>query len=140
MISKRWAWIAAAAVLFAGLTNAHAHVHFCFDGQEPPTAFHLADPFDPHGPLEHGGHHDHAANDGNAGTDTGAGDHDDRDVDIPNSAVAKSVKYDLVAITPAARSALDIDVERRDSLTRRDPVAPVSAALYARPPLRGPPR
>ena len=45
MTSKRWAWIAAAAVLFAGLTNAHAHVHFCFDGQEPPTAIHLADSF-----------------------------------------------------------------------------------------------
>jgi len=138
MISKRWAWIAAAAVLFAGLTNAHAHVHFCFDGQEAPAAVHIADSFDPHGPLDHDAHHDHAGHDGAVGT--AGGDHDDRDVDIPNSAVAKSVKYDLAAIAPPARDALSLDRVRRHVLSRDDPATPVSAALYARPPLRGPPR
>lgn len=137
MISRRWAWIAAAAVLFAGLTNAHAHVHVCLDGQEASTAIHIADSFDPHGPVDHDGHHDHAADHHDTGTD---GHHDDRDVDIPNSAVAKGVKYDLVAIAPGARDVLALERERGHVLTRDDPVAPVPAALYARPPLRGPPR
>src|SRR5690606_5396379 len=31
---------AAAALLYAGLTNAHAHVHLCLDGSEPPATLH----------------------------------------------------------------------------------------------------
>ena len=77
MVSKRWTWLAALAVLFAGLTNAHSHVHYCFDGQEPPASVHLVDGTD----------HDHEM----PGHSDGA-EHDDLDLDVPNQALAKAVQ------------------------------------------------
>ena len=56
MTSKRWSWLAGFALLFAGITNAHSHVHYCFDGQEPPAAVHLIESADHH--HETLGHHD----------------------------------------------------------------------------------
>ena len=87
MVSKRWTWLAGLAVLFAGLTNAHGHVHYCFDGQEPPAAVHLVDSTD----------HDHEL----PGHDDGT-EHDDLDLDLPNQALAKAVKHDLPAIVAVA--------------------------------------
>jgi hypothetical protein len=83
MLSKRWSWLAAVAVLVAGVTNAHSHVHYCFDGSEPPAAVHLADAID----------HHHAVP-GDAGeAPLGDGiEHDDLDLDLPNQAIAKAVK------------------------------------------------
>ena len=37
MVSRRWTWLAGFALLFAGFTNAHSHVHYCFDGSESPA-------------------------------------------------------------------------------------------------------
>jgi hypothetical protein len=83
MASKRWAWVAALAVLVAGITNAHAHVHLCFDGHDPPAAVYLAD----------GSDHDH-------GLDEDIACSGDIDVDLQNQVLAKTVKHDLLAIEP----------------------------------------
>ena len=105
MVSKRWTWLAALAVLFAGLTNAHSHVHYCFDGQEPPASVHLVDGTD----------HDHEL----PGHSDGA-EHDDLDLDVPNQALAKAVKYDLPAITRARLDDADrVAAERRAGRLRR---------------------
>lgn len=125
MSVKRWALVLAAwAVLFSGLTSAHAHVHLCLDGQEPPAAVHLADGFNHH--------HDHQAQ---------TGDHEDVDLDLSNQALAKTFKYDfLPAIAPltswtpllcsstTAASLPDIVVEPRP------------APEFSQPPSRAPPR
>jgi hypothetical protein len=124
MVSKRWTWLAAVAVLFAGLTNAHGHVHYCFDGQEPPAAVHLVD----------GTAHDHEL----PGHSDGA-EHDDLDVDLANQALAKAVKYDLAAITPHVWTTA---FEPVPSGTLNDivDVFPAPHPRYAHPPLRAPPR
>ena len=83
MVSKRWTWLAALGLLFAGLTNAHSHIHYCFDGQEPPAAVHITDSTDHHHEVP--GHDD-------------GYDHDDLDLDLPNQALAKVFKHDLPAI------------------------------------------
>jgi hypothetical protein len=125
MVSKRWTWLTGTAWLFAALTNAHGHVHYCFDGQEPPAAVHLADSTD----------HDHEV----PGHDS-AGDHDDLDVDIPNQALAKVCKYDPPAIAPLLQWTVDLEVARADTDVTF-PVAPRPPdPHHYRPPLRGPPR
>lgn len=124
MVSKRWTWLAAIAVLFAGLTNAHSHIHYCFDGQEPPAAVHLVDGTD----------HDHEVPGHSDGTE-----HDDLDLDVPNQALAKAVKHDLPAITahvwtvPFAALGGSTLAEHVDSPPAPDP-------RYARPQPRAPPR
>ena len=82
MLGQRWpAVLAISAVLFAGLTNAHAHVHLCLDGQEPPASVHVVD---------NSNHlHEHFG---------GTHGHDDFDLDVPNEALAKTLKYDSPAI------------------------------------------
>ncbi len=124
MRSKPWTWLAAVAVLFAGLTNAHSHVHYCFDGQEPPASVHLVD--GPEHDHELPGHHD------------GAEEHDDLDVDVPNQALAKAVKYDLPAI---ALHVLAIAFEPSAPSALADRIATPKAqrSRYAHPPPRGPP-
>ncbi len=124
MVSKRWTWLAAVAVLFAGLTNAHSHVHYCFDGQEPPAAVHLAD----------GAHHEHELPGNSGGTE-----HDDRDVDLPNQALAKAVKYDLAAITPHVWTAAFEPIPRGALVDTVD-VAKAPDPRYVHPQLRAPPR
>jgi hypothetical protein len=115
------------ALLFAGLTNAHAHVHLCFDGQEAPAAVHVAD----HGDhlLEHlqtEDHHD--------------GEHDDIDLDVPNQALAKAVKHDLSALVPASSIVL-LDTRMSAFVTSPAPAPlPRAPPPFIRPPLRAPPR
>jgi hypothetical protein len=125
MVSKRWTWLTGIAWLFAGLTNAHGHVHYCFDGKEPPAAVHLVDSTD----------HDHEI----PGHDS-TGDHDDLDLDIPNQALAKACKYDAPAMAPLLTWAVDVEV----AATETDVVIPVEPhppdPHHYRPPLRGPPR
>jgi hypothetical protein len=75
--------LAALAVLFASVTNAHAHVHLCFDGQEPPATI-------------HGSHDSGVAHHGDE-----QGNHDDLDIDLRDEGVAKSFKPDLPAVTAA---------------------------------------
>lgn len=123
MVSKRWSWLAGIAMLFAGLTNAHGHVHYCFDGQEPPAAVHLADSVDHHHELP--GHDD--------GTE-----HDDLDVDVPNPALAKG-KYDLPAIVALAWTA-PIESLRGGAIAVAVDVRPAPDPRYTLPLRRAPPR
>jgi hypothetical protein len=91
---------AAAALLFAGLTNAHAHVHLCLDGSEPPATLHWAtgDAL----PQLHGDEHDfphhHRGTANSAGT-LDVAKHDDVDLEVSASAIAKTVKHDALAGT-----------------------------------------
>jgi hypothetical protein len=128
MVSKRWTWPAALALLFAGLTNAHSHVHYCFDGQEPPAAVHLVDGTD----HDHGlpGHHDDE--------DAGA-EHDDLDLDVPNQALAKAVKYDLPAIDVLAWT-MPIESLPGGTLADGADIPPAPNPRYSLPQLRAPPR
>ena len=125
MVSKRWSWLAGFALLFAGITNAHSHVHYCFDGQEPPAAVHVSDSADHH----HGtlGHHD----DGKK--------HDDLDVDVQSQALAKVIKYDLPAISVVTLS-IALDAPLGHTLEARVDSPPHPSPRYAQPQLRAPPR
>jgi hypothetical protein len=134
MVSKRWSWLAALAVLFAGVTNAHSHVHFCFDGQEPPAAVHLVDVTDHHHDAP--GHTHGAEHRGGGQDDT---DHDDLDLDLPNQALAKAVKHDLTAIDALAWT-LPIEAAPRSALADSVDTPPAPRPRYALPPLRAPPR
>jgi hypothetical protein len=125
MVSKLWSWPAGLAVLFAGLTNAHSHVHYCFDGQEPPAAVHLADSTD----------HDHEL----PGHHGGGDEHDDLDLDVPNQALAKAVKHDLPAIVAVAW-ATAIDALPGGALADSVDAPPAPSSRYALPQLRAPPR
>ena len=125
MVSKRWTWLAGLAVLFAGLTNAHSHVHYCFDGQEPPAAVHLVDSTD-HA-HEVPGHHDDDA------------EHDDLDLDVPTQAFAKAVKHDLPAIVAVAW-ATAVDSLPGGALAESVDVPAAPNPRYALPQLRAPPR
>ena len=139
MISRPWAWVASLAVLFAGVTNAHAHVHLCFDGQEPPASVHVSDADGHHDgvrPIDHADDHEHHDNDAHHDDDA---DHDDVDLDLANPALAKTVKHDIAAIAslwlkgaaivPSKARAPALDFERPAHSFRP----------YLHPPLRGPP-
>jgi hypothetical protein len=125
MVSKRWTWFAALAVLFAGLTNAHSHIHYCFDGQEPPASVHLVDSTD----------HDHEV----PGLHTDDAEHDDLDLDVPNQALAKAVKHDLPAITPQVFTMAFV-ASPRGALAESVDTPPTPNPRYAHPQLRAPPR
>jgi hypothetical protein len=109
-------------VLFAGISNAHAHLHLCFDGQEPPAAVHLAD----------GDAHEHRHE-----TD---GTHDDVDVDIAGQVIAKSFKHDLAILPPVMLVGIGAVPTRSYAPPSRTAPRPPPPPLYYRPPLRGPPR
>jgi hypothetical protein len=125
MISRRWVWVAAVAVLLAGITNAHAHVHLCFDGQEPPTAVHLYDFNDDGDHLQ-----DHGV----------APHHEDVDVNLQSQALAKTVKYDLTAIEAVVAWTFVFERQAPSVLPARADTPPRPAPLYSHPPLRAPPR
>jgi hypothetical protein len=124
MVSKRWSWLTAIAVLFAGLTNAHSHVHYCFDGQEPPASIHLVDSTD----------HDHELPGHSDGPE-----HDDLDLDVPNQALGKACKHDLPAI---ASHVFATAFESPPSGALADAVdsPPSPSPRYVHPQLRAPPR
>jgi hypothetical protein len=132
MVSKRWTWSTVVALIFAGLTNAHAHVHYCFDGQEPPATVHLVDATD------HDHDHDHERPGQHAEGQTSA-DHDDLDLDVPNQALAKSFKCDSPAIAPSFYWALPSIAPRALALALYDGPPPAPERHYRRPPSRGPP-
>jgi hypothetical protein len=139
MINARWSWLTSLAVLFGGLTNAHAHVHYCFDGQEPPAAVHLADALDH--THEHTGQHvaEHADHhDGDRGDDHD--DHDDLDLDLPNPALAKVFKQldqPALASLPSWHAPLAaLGAAQPLPLVEAPPTA---YRAYLTPPSRGPP-
>jgi len=125
MGSKRWTWLAGFAVLFAAFTNAHSHVHYCFDGQESPAAMHLADSTD----------HDHEL----PGHDEDGAEHDDLDLDVPNKALAKAVKHDLPAM-PVLAWTMTLDALPGGTLADTVDSSPHPNPRYALPQLRAPPR
>ena len=125
MASKRWTWLTGMAWMFAALTNAHSHVHYCFDGKEPPAAVHLADSTA----------HDHEI----PGHDP-AGDHDDLDVDVPNQALGKACNHDAPAIPSALNWTVGVDTPVRAALVASDAPPPAPDPPYYRPPSRAPPR
>jgi hypothetical protein len=124
MVSKRWTWLAGLAVLYAGLTNAHSHVHYCFDGQEPPAAVHLVDNTD----------HAHEVP-GHGGED----EHNDLDLDVPKQALAKAVKHDMAAIDMLAWT-MPIESSPRSALAESVEVPPTTNPRYGLRQPRAPPR
>lgn len=125
MSKRRWhSLLSTWALLFAGLTNAHAHLHLCFDGEESPAAGHLA---------EHGGHLvEHTLGDD--------GEHDDVDVDVAHQALAKSLKHDLYAVLPYASVGVRYAAAATTVAEPAIGPPPKQARPYLRPPLRAPPR
>ncbi len=139
MVSKRWTWPAALALLFAGLTNAHSHVHYCFDGQEPPASVHLTDSTDHEHEIP--GHHDDdgAAHDDGAEHDDGT-EHDDLDLDVPNQALAKACKHDLPAIAAVLVATTPFELLPGGALADGADIPPAPNPRYSLPQLRAPPR
>jgi hypothetical protein len=115
-------WMLAFALLIVVRTS-DAHVHLCFDGQEPPSSLHFEDT---------PGHHQ--AEDSQAA-------HQDQDVDAVNPAlVKKAAQAADIGPLPVVAVVLmllppDRGVER--AITQRDP-APKLPYLFL-PLLRGPP-
>lgn len=100
-----------------------AHVHFCFDGSEPPATVHMD--------SDEGLHH----------ADEGA--HTDLDVSLSGDTLIKKFDLNLQSLLLLAAAillinfaaALSISRVRFDSLPRL-----LSQFAFQRPPLRGPPR
>jgi len=121
--------LAALAVFFASVTNAHAHMHLCFDGQQPPVTIHGAQA-DVHYGDEHLGNQ-HESDQQNC--------HGDLDLDLDTDGLAKSFKPDLPAIAPHNACAL--------AISTLVVVAPITSAgdatgtdpPHTRPPPRAPP-
>jgi hypothetical protein len=121
--------IAAWAVAFAGLTNAHAHLHLCFDGSEPPTAVHLVDAnnhLDDH--FNHFDDHE-----------LPSGDHDDLTVDVADRALAKTLKPDIAAIDAGFACVSMTDASIVEALPRAAEIEPHPPPTFLRPLLRAPP-
>jgi hypothetical protein len=96
-----------------------AHGHFCFDGQEPPMSVHM---------HMLGDHPEHHADE----------DHQDADVDLMQSAIAKLGKLEQSLILLAAIVLLLVFPPQRVLNSHYSPF--VSAHIpFARPPLRAPP-
>lgn len=96
-----------------------AHGHFCFDGQEPPVSVHM------HMLGDHPEHHDDEV-------------HQDADVDLLQSAIAKLTKLDQGLILLAV-VALLLVVRPRPVLASRYSAFIPTPIPFTRPPLRAPP-
>ncbi len=125
MVSKRWTWVACLAVLFAG--QSRAHLHYCFDGQEPPVAVHLADGIDLG--HEHEGHDDDDSH------------HDDRDVELNrgDQALAKVFKFDQTDLAALSGWSVIVAAPRAGVLVDWIELPRTPDPPYARPQARGPP-
>jgi hypothetical protein len=138
-LRRRISAAAAAALLFAGLSNAHAHVHLCLDGSEAPATVHWTT-----GealPQVHADSHDfphaHEAPDG--ADALGAADHDDVDLEVSASAIAKTVKHDALAAAPSA-VVLAHSPPRAAHAFARSHFVPRQPPASLRPQPRAPPR
>lgn len=119
--STAWTWVLLTAVLFARLGD--AHVHLCFDGQEPPTTMHV---------MEDAAHHD--------GDDAGVSGHNDQDVNLFDAVLAKkagAADFLLLAVTIVALLLPRQPVRQKIFFAPVQTVA--SLPLFFHPPLRGPP-
>lgn len=116
-----WIWLFIAALIVGRVEG--AHLHLCFDGQEPPATVHLTD----------GVHHDDAHQ-----LDE---EHVDQDVDLFGATLVKKADSGTDLQTPFVTSiSVLLPVESRRSsrpeiLTHPSP----RRLLYLDPPPRGPP-
>ncbi|MEN0037311.1 MAG: hypothetical protein AAGC78_09590 [Cellvibrio sp.] len=108
----------AALVLWLLSSWLGAHGHFCFDGQEPPVSVHM------HMLGDHPPHHADE-------------DHQDADVDLLQSAIAK-VKLDQSLILLAVVALLLVFKPTRVLVSHYSPFVPAHIP-FARPLLRAPP-
>lgn len=117
---KRWAVFISLAFLLA--SAGHAHIHLCFDGQEPPADVHALH-------SDHLGHHpgDREA-------------HDDLDVDLLDDALAKNLKFDLPWMAALAVGFLIIEPPSVSFALPELGDRPIAQPpRFLRPPLRAPP-
>ena len=101
------------------------HLHFCFDGQEPPVSLHLV-----HGDLHHA-------------PSQLSGTLDDVDLSVPGEMVAKKFErsLDSDALFAVAVVLLMPSIGERLRILRFENGTGLSSLiLRLRPPLRGPPR
>jgi hypothetical protein len=134
--SRRWI-IGFALVAFVVARLTGAHLHMCFDGSEPLAQLHVSDTagvdhhtdeLDPH----HIASVDHHA----IATQT----HEDLDVDMLDSMLAKNAKLDMPAIVLDAWSLTLIYVAAvRQPLPTNVAQPPLRPPRYLRPLLRAPP-
>lgn len=126
------------ALLLARATG--AHLHLCFDGQEPPRSLHIGGPahaVEHHLPNEHAQGHDHA----HAHEHAHETQHSDLDLPLFDKLLSKTGKssvdlplllFVLLLFAVLARAA--------EPLLRRDPRRlELRPPRTLRPPLRGPP-
>ncbi len=121
--SRGWIWLALIAFMVTRLVD--AHLHLCFDGQEPPAAVHMTD-----GAGHDDSHHVDSQ-------------HQDRDVQMLDTALVKKVGESADVLIPAFLAAVFLlllfDVRGRLWLRSND-APPILRALHSlKPPLRGPP-
>jgi hypothetical protein len=119
-------WTVLLTVLTARASD--THLHFCFDGQEPPTSIHFADA-SVHDDEHHDEHHD-------------SEDHADKDFDPLVGLLLKHGGSDAdVALPPYVIAAILLLPPATTIVpVASDSLAPhASPPFYLRPPLRGPP-
>lgn len=115
--SYKFAFVALALWLLSSWMGAHGH--FCFDGQEPPVSIHM------HMLGDHPEHHIDE-------------DHQDADVDLLQSAIAKLSKLDQSLILLAVVALLLVFQPALVLVSRYSSFVPAHIP-FARPLLRAPP-
>ncbi len=116
-LSHQFAFLAFALWLLGNWLGAHGH--FCFDGQEPPVSVHM---------HMLGDHPEHHADE----------EHQDADVDLLQSAIAKLTKLDQGLMLLAVVALLLVLQPKSALVSRYSPVIPTRIP-FTRPPLRAPP-
>lgn len=119
---RRWFWLV--LIAFFATRLADVHLHLCFDGQEPPSAVHVAD-----GAVHDDAHHIDK-------------DHADRDVDMFDAVLLKKLADPSDALVAVFVAALLLSaVSTRTLLVplASEPPIDLRSLLLLRPPLRGPP-
>lgn len=115
--SHQFAFVAFVLWLLGNMMGTYGH--FCFDGQEPPVSVHINMLGD------HPGHHADEQ-------------HQDADLDLLQSAIAKLSKLDQHLILLAVIALLLVFQPRPLLVNRYVPFVPIHIP-FARPPLRAPP-
>jgi hypothetical protein len=117
-------WITLVSLAIMAMPISGAHLHLCFDGNEPPATFH---------PLEDGSAHDDS---------TAGGAHNDTDVSLQGLALAK--KHDGALDVPAALTVAVLIIRMPVTVTApvfdTDVATPIPLRVArVLPPLRAPP-
>lgn len=112
------------AALLVLARTADAHVHYCFDGKEPPVSVHFAD--NESHPCE---------------TRVGSGHSGDQDVQIASDAVVKKAAADDAWLPAMHRVGVEfIPQPFLEPVLGCSQLRMAGPAFFLRPPLRGPPR